>query len=282
MIDPRRRVVAGPAGELVVWDYPGGPPDALLLHGIGGAGRTWDFVASATAGRLRLLAPDARGHGDSARPGSGYAPSDFVADVGAILDAERLDRVVLVGHSMGGGHALAFTLAHPERVSRLVVIDIGPTLEREGAERSSRLTRTRPELFADATAADRYMRETSPGYTDEVYAHRLRWLLHETPDGLAWRSDAAALGRILESAGGRGRYWERLPEIGVPVLVVRGARSIYLSGATAARMVAAIPDARLVELDAGHNVQLDRPTELAEAIVAFAHDLHPRPPRAQG
>ena len=71
MPEPERRTVAGPAGELIVWDHAGGAPAVLLLHGIGNYGRVWDFVATAVDGRLRLIAPDARGHGGSAKPATG-------------------------------------------------------------------------------------------------------------------------------------------------------------------------------------------------------------------
>ena len=268
MIDPRRHEILGPAGALIVWDHAGAGPATLLLHGIGHAGRQWDFFARAVDRRLRLIAPDARGHGDSVKPATAYAPADFVADVVAILDTLGLPRVVLVGHSMGGAHALAFALAHPERIARLVVIDTGPSLEAEGSERTRRLTTTRPQRFTTPADAEAYIRTTSPGYDDEVYAHRVRWLLRETPDGLVWRSDLAALERILTAS--RGDLWTRIGEIAMPTLLVRGTRSAYLGGMTAQRLVERLPDARLLELDAGHNVQLDRPAELADAVVAFA------------
>ncbi|HEV2249796.1 MAG TPA: alpha/beta hydrolase [Candidatus Limnocylindria bacterium] len=267
MIDPVRRVVRGRAGELVVWDHAGDGPDTLLLHGIGHAGRQWDVFARAVGRRLRLVAPDARGHGDSATPRDAYAPADFVADAIAILDALDVRRAVVVGHSMGGAHALALALAHPDRVAKLVVIDTGPSLEAAGRERTSRLTTTRPDRFPTAAEAERYIRATSPGYGDELYAHRVRWLLRETPAGLVWRSDRAALERIL--AGRRGDLWSRIGELAVPTLVVRGTHG-YLGRAVARRMVERLPDARLLELDAGHNVHLDRPVELADAVVAFA------------
>ena len=270
MVEPVERRVRGPAGELVLWDRPGDGPDTLLLHGIAHAGRQWDFFADAVGRRLRLVAPDARGHGDSAKPDLAYAPADFGADVLAILDALSLPQVVLVGHSMGGAHALAFTLSHPERVSRLVVVDTGPVLEAEGSDRTRRLVTTRPARFASPAEAEQYIRATSPGYSDEIYAHRVRWLLRPTADGLVWRSDLAALERIL--AGSRSDLWSRIGEIATPTLLVRGARSPYLGVETARRMVATMPDARLLELDARHNVHLDRPAELAEAVVAFAAD----------
>lgn len=266
-MEPTERRVRGPAGDLVVWDHPGDGPATLLLHGVAHAGRQWDFFARAVDRRLRLIAPDARGHGDSAKPAAGYAPSDFVADHVAVLDALELERVIVVGHSMGGSHGVAFTLAHPERVFRLVVIDTGPSLEPAGRERAQRLTATRPERFATPAEAEAYLRATSPGYRDEIYAHRVRWLLRAGPQGLVWRADAAALDRILGAS--RSDIWERLGEIAAPTLLVRGTRG-YLPKDTALGMIARIPDARLVELEAGHNVHLDRPAELADAVVAFA------------
>lgn len=265
-VGPDQRLVHVPAGELAVWEHAGADPATLLLHGIGHAGRQWDFFADAVAGRLRLIAPDARGHGDSAKPSAGYEPADFVGDIVAVLDALALERIVVVGHSMGGSHAVAFTLAHPERVSRLVVIDTGPTVEPAGRERTRRLTETRPARFATPAEAEAYLRATSPGYRDEIYPHRVRWLLREGPEGLVWRADAAALDRILR--GSRSDTWQRIGEIDVPTLVVRGTRG-YLAPKTALGMVERMPDARLLELEAGHNVQLDRPAELADAVIAF-------------
>ena len=271
-IRPIRRTVPGPAGELVVWDYAGGLPATLLLHGIGNYGRVWDLVADGVAGRLRLIAPDARGHGDSAAPATGYDSADFVADATAILDGLDLDRVLVVGHSMGGAHGFAFVQAHPERCRGFVIIDIGPDLEPAGRERSVRLTRERPAAFPDDAAAGAYLRETSPGYTDAVYAHRVRWLFRRGPTGLTWRADAGALAQIIGTTSRPGT-WAALATLRLPVLVVRGTRSIYLSAATAQRMVQTTPGARLLELDAGHNVQLDQPTALADAIVDFAHEI---------
>src|SRR4051812_33734950 len=99
------------------------------MHGIGNYGRYWDLFADEVAGRLRLIAPDARGHGDSPQPRTGYAPADFVGDAVRVIAAKTNGRGVVVGHSMGGYHAVALTLAHPERVGGLVLVDVGPKSE---------------------------------------------------------------------------------------------------------------------------------------------------------
>jgi pimeloyl-ACP methyl ester carboxylesterase len=256
---------------LAYWRWPGAGPAVLLLHGIANYARYWDFFADAVAGRLELVATDARGHGESARPQEGYAPADFVADAIAVLDALDWQRPLVVGHSMGGGHAIAFAAAHPDRVARLVIVDNSPEPMASGSERARRLTSARPERFADAAEAEAYLRRTSPGYADAVYANRLRWAFRAESGALAWRSSHDALARIF--AAPRGDRWAALASLRCPTLVVRGARSNVLSAETYAGMLTTIPDARGVELEAGHNVALDRPRELADAVVAFARGL---------
>jgi len=266
---------AGQDGTLRVWEWPGGPPDALLLHGIGNYGRYWDLFADAIGVRMRLVAPDARGHGDSGKPSEGYRPEDFVADALAVMDAQRMARPIVVGHSMGGFHAAALTLAHPGRVRALVLVDVGPKVEDAGSSRARRLSLGRPDRFADEASALAYLHETSPGYSHAVYANRMEWVFRrDEAGGLVWRSSKDALRRILdESARSSARVWERLGEIRCPALVVRGTRSPSFAEPTARQMLTTLADARLVELDAGHNVALDRPRELADAVVRFAREV---------
>ena len=265
--------MSGPAGRLAVWDWPGGEPATLLLHGVGNYGRYWDAFADAVAGRLRLTAPDARGHGDSARPDDGYAAADFVADALAVLDAYGVERALVVGHSMGGYHATMLAAAHPRRLHGLVIVDAGPEALPEGAARARRLSLERPASFADRGEAEAYVRRTSPGYSDRVYEDRLRWLFRDEDGRLVWRSSQHALRRIFAGSPDRSGSWERASGIAVPTLVVRGTRSPVLAADVAQRLIGTIAGAGLVELDAGHNVPLDRPAELADAVVAFARRL---------
>jgi esterase len=256
------------AVALRAWEWAGQPPATLLLHGIGNYGRYWDFFADAVAGRLRLVAPDARGHGESGKPAEAYAPDEFVADAVAVLDALAIERALVVGHSMGGTHAIRLAAAHPERVERLVVVDAGPEAMREGAERARRLSLERPERFEYADEALAYLRRTSPGYSEEVYANRMRWLFKEDAGDFVWRSSRDSLASIMSSRG--TDLWESLRAVRCRTLLVRGTKSNVLSADIAERMLKTLRDGRLLELDAGHNVALDRPKELAEALLAFA------------
>jgi pimeloyl-ACP methyl ester carboxylesterase len=267
---PTRHTVTRDGTELVYWTWPGAGPPTLLLHGIGNYGRYWDLFADAVAGRLALIAPDARGHGESGRPADGYAPADFTADALGVLDALGIERAVVVGHSMGGLHSINLAARHPERVRALVIVDASPDPLPEGAERAQRLLAGRPARFQDRGEARAYLERTSPGYTAAVYENRLAFAFREENGELVWRSDPAALERIMSRRVPTDDRWDALATISCPTLVVRGTRSNVLSEEGAHEMVRSLADARLIELEAGHNVPLDRPRELADAAVTLA------------
>jgi pimeloyl-ACP methyl ester carboxylesterase len=264
---PTRHTVTREGTELVYWTWPGAGPPTLLLHGIGNYGRYWDLFADAVAGRLQLIAPDARGHGESGRPADGYTPADFAADALAVLDQRGIDSAIVVGHSMGGLHSIGLAARHAARVRSLVIVDASPEPMGAGAERAQRLLIGRPARFRDRAEARAYLERTSPGYPDAVYGNRLAFAFREEDGGLVWRSESAALERIMNGRMPGEDRWDALRSIASPTLVVRGTRSNVLSEEVARRMVQALGNGRLMELDAGHNVPLDRPRELAEAVV---------------
>jgi pimeloyl-ACP methyl ester carboxylesterase len=267
---PRRGTATRAGTELVYWTWAGSGPTALLLHGIGNYGRYWDLFSGAVGQRLRLVAPDARGHGESGRPASGYAVEDFTDDALAILDALAIERAVVVGHSMGGLHSINLASEHPDRISALVIVDASPEPLPAGAERARRLVTGRPARFADRAEARAYLERTSPGYVDAVYENRLAFAFREDRGALVWRSDPAALEQIMSWRMPVVDRWDALSRITAPTLVVRGTRSNVLADEVARQMVRTLADGRLMELDAGHNVPLDRPRELADAVVALS------------
>jgi pimeloyl-ACP methyl ester carboxylesterase len=98
----------------------------VLLHGWPQHWRCWRHLIPPLAHHYRLLAPDLRGFGSSDAPPGDYSKATFAADVLALLDAEGIDRARLVGHDWGGYVALLIALDHPERVERLLALDIAP------------------------------------------------------------------------------------------------------------------------------------------------------------
>jgi pimeloyl-ACP methyl ester carboxylesterase len=102
-----------------------GPP-LLLLHGWPQHWWCWRGVMGELAVGNHVLAPDLRGFGWSDAPPGSYAKRQFAADVVALLDAEGIDRVRVIGHDWGGYTALLLAVEHPERVERVLALDVAP------------------------------------------------------------------------------------------------------------------------------------------------------------
>jgi pimeloyl-ACP methyl ester carboxylesterase len=256
------------------WGNDAAPP-MLLLHGFSGHAHTWDTFARAIADRFHVLALDQRGHGDSdwAKDGA-YAPADHARDVAALHDRLGLGPVVLVGLSMGGRNAIAHTARHPATVEKLVIVDIGPDIAPQGAERVRRMAAEAPEEFTSPEEAIAYLRRyaTLPSAAAEsALRHRVEHGLRKLPDGrYGWKYD-----RFLRDQRRQGRtppadLWPAVRQIKAPTLILRGAESDVFAPETAKRMHELIPGSRLVEIPgAGHSIPADAPEAFERAVREF-------------
>lgn len=219
----------------------------VLLHGQPGRGRDWDRVVAALDG-LRVLAPD--------RPGYDGTPArDFVGNARALatlLHDAGVPRVVLVGHSWGGGVALQFALDHPDRVAALCLVgSVGSPLAITAADRVLSLPGVRKAAGLAACAAT-----LSPRSVTTVAG--LRWLREG-----AVSSCAAEQSSLLRDSPG---LTARLDEVRAPTLVLsgRGDRSVPL--AAAADLADRMPRSRLQAVPGGHGLPRHAPEVVAAAI----------------
>ena len=110
--------------QLHYLDHPGDDPPLVLMPGLTANAHSFDgLIKAGLNSAMRVLALDLRGRGLSDKPESGYSLADHAADVLGLLDALELSQVVLGGHSFGGLLTLYMAAHHPERISKLVVID---------------------------------------------------------------------------------------------------------------------------------------------------------------
>ena len=251
------------------WGNAGAQP-LVLLHGYTSHARAWDTLARALCGRFQVLALDQRGHGET-EWAEDYAPERMVEDVDAFVRELGLRRFALLGLSMGGRNAYAYTAQHPEEVERLVIVDIGPEIVPAGSERIRAGVLTR-DVFDDPEEAYRAARAANARPPEAELRHRVMSNLMQRDDGRwTWRYDTAlrAPDRPLPRPDPEVA-WALLPKITCPTLLVRGAESDILSRETAERMVHEIPNCRLVEVpDAGHSVPLDNPAGFIAAVDGF-------------
>jgi pimeloyl-ACP methyl ester carboxylesterase len=272
--------------SLRVFDWA---PDAwegtlLLLHGFMDGGSTWDRVApDLAAARLRVLAPDLRGYGDSGRIGAGgyYHFPDYVMDVADLVAAVvGTSPLYLVGHSMGGTIATLFAGTFPERIAKLALLEgigppdmpfeLGPVRFRRWVDEVQALRARGPERSFDThDDALRRLAANHPGVDPEVLAGRLPHLVRDLPDGgLTWAHDA------LHKTTSPMPFFAPLfvefaKKIAAPTLFVDGGPKGYHPPDEGARLAAFKNLARTTIPDAGHMIHWTRPRELAKVLVAF-------------
>ena len=243
-------------------------PPVCFLHGGAAHAHWFDRVIPGVATRIRAIALDQRGHGESqwATPPA-YATQDFASDLLALMDRLGLPRVTLVGHSMGGHNAMAFATWHPDRTAALVIVDARPSLPPDRVQRMRERGRRPPRVHASedaAVAAFRLLpRETiaDPG----LLAHMARMGLARVDGGVRFRFDPACYADRKPVD-----CWPFLRRITAPTLIVRGEHSPVLPLEMAQRMLETLRDAELVEIPgAYHHVTLDAPETFGAVLETF-------------
>lgn len=115
-----------------VWEGEG--KTILLIHGLTANCRTWDSMVASLAPKYRVISLDLRGRGLSDKPDTGYSMEHHVADIDCVMDDIGIESAVVMGHSLGAYISSHLAANHPERVSKLVMVDGGGFVEAERAE----------------------------------------------------------------------------------------------------------------------------------------------------
>jgi pimeloyl-ACP methyl ester carboxylesterase len=250
-----------------------GPP-VVALHGLGGTKGSFLPTVAALAPSFRVIAVDLPGFGDSDKPiGAAYDARFFARAVIDLLDALQLDRVHLIGNSLGGRVALEAGLRYPDRVGSLALL--APSLAwRRGRPLAPFIRLVRPELGLVQVAprglvkaiVHRLIPGADEGWTAAGVDEFLRAYL--TPAGRA-AFYAAARQIYLEEPHGEDGFWPRLRGLQADALFVWGRRDRLVPIAFARHVAEALPQARHLELDCGHVPQVERPGPTHDAIREF-------------
>ena len=256
-----------------------GNTPVLLLHGGGydSASLSYKHAIGPISEHHRVFAPDWPGYGQSDKPMMEYTTEYYVGFLGRLMDALGLEKVSLVGISMGGAISLGFSLRSPQRVERLVLVDShGLGGEVPGGAASYALVRLPllNRLVWAALKRSRKMVEQSlhtvfyhPGAVTENLVNEVYQLVKEPGTGHAWRSwQENEIGR----EGLRTNYVDRLHELAVPTLILHGAEDKYVPVSWARRAHTLIEDSELhVFPQCGHWLTLERPEEFNRAVSEF-------------
>ncbi|MFJ4224728.1 alpha/beta fold hydrolase [Microbacterium sp. NPDC089695] len=253
------------------------PPRITLLHGAGLNAHTWDTTVLALGDSALVF--DLAGHGDSSwRSDLDYSPRTLASDVATALDAWTDAPQIVVGQSLGGLTGAALAASRPDLVAELLVVDITPGIDTSAGPAALREFYAGPTDFASRDElVDRAIAfgfggaraDTERGvfHNTRVRADgRVEWkhhFAHLAAQALAAHAPGDAASPSILSASG----WDDLARTAAPVTLIRAVHG-FVSAADAEEFARRLPDARVLALDATHNVQETAPGALAEIISA--------------
>ncbi len=240
-----------------------GPP-LVILHGLFGSADNWFSIARELDKEFSMYLVDQRNHGDSPHHDV-WNYEVMVEDLKELLDDEGLEKVFLMGHSMGGKTVMNFALKYPERVEKLIVADIAPRYYPVHHEsileglNSLNLNTILSRKEADDTLAT-YI--TEPGIRQFLLKS-----LGRDAEGFAWKINLPVITQNIENVG------EALPDGGKyegPTLFLAGANSNYIQQKDIADMERFFPNYELEFIaDAGHWLHAEQPHAVVEELKRF-------------
>jgi pimeloyl-ACP methyl ester carboxylesterase len=252
----------------------GGEGDAIVfLHGGGLTAHTWDLVSLLLRNGYRCIALDQRGHGDTDWSDDlDYGIDAFAADIAAFVDKLGPDRFVLVGQSLGGMAAMAYASSATGEPDGLVLVDVGPEVRLEGANRVADFTMAPADLDSVDDFVER-ARAFNPRRDPRLLRISLLHNLRRLENGRwTWKYDRRHLSPAMFSVLTRrlADLRKELHRITCPALVVRGAASDVFSDEDAEYAADLLPHGRWIRIEgAGHTVQGDNPKALADELRMF-------------
>lgn len=238
-------------------------PPVLLLHGWPDSWFSYSRVLAHLPPHYRALAISQRGFGDSERPESGYAIDDLASDAVAFLDAMRIERATVVGHSMGTFVGRRVAELHPQRVAQLVLIGSGwfgsNSVTREVQAALRNLPDTVPTEFARQFQASTVHAPVPPEFFERIVNESLKL------PGRLWRAVLDGIVAFEDT--------DRLARIRARTLLLWGERDGIFPREDQDRLVTTIPGARLtIYPETGHCPNWERPEKVAADLDAFMRE----------
>ena len=249
-------------GQKISYLEAGSGPTVILLHGLGGSSQNWMFTVGPLAEKFHVIAPDQIGFGKSDKPMINYRLRTYVDFLDQFCKQLKIERATLVGHSMGGWVAAAFTIAFPERVDRLVLTDstgyappanfdfktlynLNPST-REGMKQLVARVFFNPSFRSDAMI-------------DQFLAQRMS------------AGDGYTINSLIESVSRREDFLDgQVDKIKLPTLIIWGRQDGLVLQTEGERLKNDIPHARFAVFDqCGHFPQVEKASEFNTTLLQF-------------
>ncbi len=248
------------------WGSAGKQP-LILLHGIARVAHTFDHVAPHFTTNYHVIAVDMRGHGDSAwDPQGAYVVEDYVRDVEALIAQLELRDILLWGNSTGGRVAQMIAGLHPERVSAVIVEDVGPERPREVSNRRAGRMSKEADGWASMEELYAHAKTENPRTSEPVLRHLVEHGSKQRADGrIVWKRDPAILNGFVPT-----ELWATVRRIKAPIVYILGGASTIVPAQTQVEIRQALPQAQIVTLPGlGHYPSDEKPAEFLAIVDGF-------------
>jgi pimeloyl-ACP methyl ester carboxylesterase len=240
----------------------------VLIHGFGAAIDWWDNITPELASDHRVIRIDLIGHGGTAAPATGYSIEKQAGLVSAILNKLTVDRITIIGHSMGGEVAAAVAEIDPDRIERMILIDSPPTAGTTFTLATEAYLQPFLGEFLSHFRSDRAIRRGlaqgfAPGFVvPEKFVADLKQLTYTAfrmahEESIAYRESKAPYERIAAL--------QPVP----PMLAIFGSRDAIVPPANA-KLFERVPGAKVTMIEGvGHSPMVESPAKVLELIKAF-------------
>lgn len=250
----------------------GDKPPVVMAHGITDNGLCWTPIARVLETDYDLIMVDARGHGKSEVPATGYTNADHAADYAGLIEALGLQRPALLGHSMGAATIAYLAAQHPDLAGCILLED--PPWNPKGSAPSPQEQQARAEAWRQDVIARQKLsraeliaqgRQQQPHWSEDEFEPWVEAKLQVSP-------------KVLDYVGAPSIHWtDYVPAIRCPALLITGDTGLggIVSSQVAAEVVALNPSCHLAHIaDAGHSVRREQFGPYVEAVRRFLHEVY--------
>jgi pimeloyl-ACP methyl ester carboxylesterase len=245
---------------------PEGKPAFILVHALGHSAHNYDHVAPLLNQRHRVIAIDLRGHGDSDwSPKGEYSVEDYVSDLHGLVTQLKLGPVTLIGCSIGGRVVQVYSGMYPDRVSKLIVLDVGPARPESTTRTLSGRIEREQQGWASEEELYASLRRNPTRVPEEVHRNQVRYESKRLANGrVVWKYDPKVVNGL-----GPIELWDYVKKIKAPTLYVIGGRSRLVTPEEQ-RQLKTLPFAEVITIpEAGHYPQEDTPELFLAVVKAF-------------
>ncbi len=254
-------------------------PVLIILHGLYGASDNWMSIAKSWSNDYEIYLVDLRNHGQSPHS-SVHSYEAMCNDIIELMDAQKVKKAILLGHSMGGKVAMRLAMDYPERVNSLIVVDIAPkNYEQNKDENVAKHQKILKGMLSLDLSLLKKREDISKLLDSSINDEKtkqfiMKNLKRNKDQGFSWKLNLETISaEILNITKGFSEEEIKKPISGFPVLFIKGADSNYILEEDSKLILDIFPsaDIELIE-NAGHWIHAEQPQIISSLVKSFLED----------